>query len=405
MLTANVSQVLIIVVTMGAWDFVIGIFVGIVLACVNFVVQTSQKSAIRATYTGEVAGSTVRRHPVQHRFLREAGKQTHVIKLAGFLFFGTIVSVENRIRSLLEDEAFATRPIRFLVVDLRYVNGLDFSAAEAFSRINRILRKRNVHLIISGLDTNTEVGKSLHNVGLLGEENEVETFSDLNSALEYCENELLKALYHRREALTKRNAPAEFLDVPNSTSQSIPVETMFSSPRRHYLQQVATTTLEQENAVPPTRWQNFKQPLPLILQTFQDLTDKNEDFWFRILPYFQRKEYKVSTTLFKKGDRPNGFYLLEDGILRGEYDQPQGKYYESIVAGTTCGELPFFSATRRTATVSAERDSVAWQMNNENWTELQRKEPEVAQELLRISLKLTSERMSSITSYVLTTAG
>jgi SulP family sulfate permease len=208
---------------MGAWDFVIGIFVGIILACVNFVVQTSRKSAIRATYTGEVAGSTVRRHPVQHRFLREAGKQTHVIKLAGFLFFGTIVSVENRIRALLENDAFTTRPIRFLVFDLGFVNGLDFSAAEAFTRINRILRKRNVHMIISGLDTDTEVGKSLHNVGLLGEENDVEIFEDLNSALEYCENELLKALYHRRETLTKRNAPVEFLGMLH-TSQLMRAE-------------------------------------------------------------------------------------------------------------------------------------------------------------------------------------
>jgi len=173
---------------------------------------------------------------------------------------------------------------------------------------------------------------------------------------------------------------------------------VFSSPRRHYLQQVATTTLQEENAVPPTRWQNFTQPLPLILQTFQDLTDKNEDFWFRILPYFERKEYPTGTTLYQEGDRPNGFYLLEDGILRAEYDQPQARYYESIVAGTTCGELPFFSATRRTASVLAERDSVAWQLDNEKWEELQKKEPDVAQELLRISLKLTSERMSSITS-------
>ena len=89
---------------------------------------------------------------------------------------------------------------------------------------------------------------------------------------------------------------------------------------------------------------------------------------------------------------------MEDGILRAEYDQPQVRYYESIVAGTTCGELPFFSATRRTASVLAERDSVAWQLDNEKWEELQKKEPDVAQELLRISLKLTSERMSSITS-------
>jgi sulfate permease, SulP family len=44
-------------------------------------------------------------------------------------------------------------------------------------------------------------------------------------------------------------------------------------------------------------------------------------------------------------------------------------------------------------------------MDRENWEKLQKADPEVAQEMLRISLKLTSERMSAITSYVLTTAG
>ena len=73
---------------MGAWDFVIGILVGILLACVSFVLQASKISAIRGNLPGGIANSTVRRHPIQHRFLQSAGQQTHVMKLAGYLFFG-----------------------------------------------------------------------------------------------------------------------------------------------------------------------------------------------------------------------------------------------------------------------------------------------------------------------------
>ncbi|KAI5284656.1 hypothetical protein KEM52_002801, partial [Ascosphaera acerosa] len=190
--------VVVIVVTMGCVDFVQGVVVGIVLACVSYVVQTSRKSAITATYTGEVASSTVRRHPTHVRFLREAGRQTHVVKLAGFLFFGTIVDVEKRMRALIEEKAFDKRPIRYLVLDFRRVNGLDFSAAEAFTRINRILSKRGVHMIICGLDLQDSVGTSLQNVGLFSGIGQVKVFENLNSALEYCENELLKALHNRR---------------------------------------------------------------------------------------------------------------------------------------------------------------------------------------------------------------
>ena len=196
---------------MGAWDFVVGILVGIVLACVNFVVQTSRKSAIRATFSGQVVGSTVRRHPSQHHFLREVGQQIQVTKLAGYLFFGTIVGVEKEIRALLEDEAFRQRPIKFLVVDISHVNGIDFSASEAFTRIKRILCAKNVDLIASGLSLATDVGSSLQNVGLFDEDNKVQVFRDLNSALEYCENELLRTFYRRRDALTQQDTDSDFL--------------------------------------------------------------------------------------------------------------------------------------------------------------------------------------------------
>ncbi|KAI9796439.1 MAG: hypothetical protein M1825_000626, partial [Sarcosagium campestre] len=395
-----------IVITMGAWDFVYGILVGIVLACLNFVVQTSRKSAIRATYSGQIAGSTVRRHPSQHRFLREVGPQIYVAKLAGYLFFGTIVSVEARVRALLDEDAFSLRPIRYLILDLSHVSGIDFSAAEAFTRINRILGAKNVAMVMCGVAQKSEIGESLRSVGLWDGDSDVHIFNELNSALEYCENELLTAFYSQRDALAQRDRHADHLDVPASSNIKPHQEPLtFNSPRSNLLQQAAQKTLTEYEATRPLKWGHFKQPLPLMLQTFHELTDKNEDFWFLACPFFVREEHLAGTILYKRGDRPNGFYLLQEGIFKAEYDLPQGKYFESIVAGTTCGELPFFSDTNRTATVSAERDSIAWLMTEDNWGEVQKKQPEVAHELLRISLKLTSERMQAITSYVLTTAG
>ncbi|PYI12411.1 sulfate transporter family protein [Aspergillus sclerotiicarbonarius CBS 121057] len=399
--------VVIIVATMGALDFVVGIFVGIILACLSFVVQTSRKSAIRATFSGKITGSTVRRPPIQQRFLKEAGHQTLIIKLGGYLFFGTIVSVENTMRGLIEEEAFNKRPIRFLILDFSRVYGIDFSAAEAFTRINRILRKRNVQMTISGLDVEGDVGRSLQNVGLFESVNDVEIFEDLNSALEFCENDYLKVFYSHREALLNgKNKSSAFLEVPTSQGQSHLSDAVVSSPRQRYLQQAARTTLHENEmaVVQPAAWSAMRQPLPLLLQTFQGLTSRNEDFWFKACTYFVRESYAAGTVLFHEGDVPKGFYLLESGMLRAEYELPQGRYFEIIVAGRPCGELPFFSDTRRTATVKAEQDCVSWCLAAEKWQTLREREPEIARELLTVSLKLTTERMDSITSYVLTTA-
>ncbi|KAJ5935419.1 hypothetical protein N7466_004966 [Penicillium verhagenii] len=407
--------VLIIVVTMGAWDFVMGILVGIMLACVNFVVQTSRKSAIRATFSGEIAGSTVRRPPIQQQFLHEAGQQTVIMKLGGYLFFGTIVNVENTMRGLIQDDAFRKQPIRFLILDFSRVYGLDFSAAEAFTRINRILRKRNVQTTISGLNVEGDVGKSLQNVGLFEPETGVPIFEDLNSALEFCENDYLKVFYSRQEALISKPMESSHttnrLDVPvpiQPSSHSNLSETIVSSPRGQYLQRVATTTIrEHETSITmmaAPAWSTMRQPLPLLLQTFQGLSNQNEDFWFPACAYFSREVYPAGTILYHEGDVPRAFYLLEAGMLRCEYELPQGRYFELVVAGRPCGELPFFSDTRRTATVKAEHECVAWCLSDKKWKALQEAEPRVARELLTVSLKLTTERMDCITSYVLTMA-
>lgn len=414
MVQAYNVQILIIVVTMGAYDFVVGILVGIILACVSFVLQTSQISAIRGKLYGGVANSTVRRHPTQQRFLLEAGKQVHVMKLAGYLFFGTIVGVEKQIRELLREESFRKQPIRFLVLDLYNVDGVDFSAGEAFKRINRLLLQQGVQLVMCGLEIEGNVGKSLRNVGLFDEDDGVYYFKSLNSALEYCENELLKAFYHQRDLEVETESSPAFLgkitvklrsdstntytEIPRSEQTSKPFsETLINSPRMHHLHQAATTTLSEQNPAPPQRWQDYHQPLQLILQTFSTVSDKPEDFWYKTVSFFVRKEYAAGSVLYNPGDRPNGFYLLESGMLKAKYDLPQGKYSELIVAGTTCGELPFFSATERTSTTYAERNCVTWMLDDDQWRKMQDQHSDVSQEMLKITLKLTSERMDAIT--------
>lgn len=397
--------ILVIVITMGAWDFVIGILIGILLACVSFVLQTSRVSAIRNSLSGSVAASTVRRHPLQNRFLQDAGKQIYVMRLAGYLFFGTIVGVEKQIRTLLLDK-FERDPIRFLILDLQNVDGVDFSAAEAFTRINRILHVKGVVLIICGIAVDGEMGKALCNVGLFEQgDDTVRFFETLNSALEHCENDLLLSLYQQRAGLAVPDSSPTFLNVPKHDRPSLSSEIIYSSPRRTQLQQVATTTFREQGLSSQTGWQNYKQPLQLLVQTFSTVSDKPEDFWHRAVSFFERKDFDAGSILYKREEMADGFYLLQSGMLKAEYILPQlGKFSELIVEGTTCGELPFFSGTKRTATTSAERDCVTWMLNQARWEELQRSQPKIAQELLKISLRLTSERMDAITKHMLLTS-
>ncbi|KAH0491339.1 hypothetical protein TgHK011_002774 [Trichoderma gracile] len=402
---AEYITVIIIVLVMGIYDFVVGIGVGILLAFVSLTIQTSRVSAIRAIYDGEVVTSTVRRNPSQDSYLQRVGRQIHIMKLTGFLFFGTVVSVEAKIRELLDEHTFAQKPIKFLILDMWHVTGLDYSAGEAFNTISRLLNNKGVHLLLSGLDADSELGRSLRAVGLGSGGIEVMMLPDLNSALESCENELLKTLYAQQEELNTTKQATANLDVPTTSTTLDSFDPPFNSPRRNHLVEAAYDALNSVDIQRRSRWQSFNEPLRLMLQIFQGLSDKNEDFWFQAASYFVRKDYAAGTVLFRRGEPADGFYLLERGIIRADYDLPQGRLCESIVAGTTLGELPFFSETSRTATAQVERDCTVWVMDTEAWKRLQHKEPEIAREFLKISLKLTSERMSAITSYILTTAG
>ncbi len=387
---------------MGIYDFVAGIFLGIVLAFVSAIFHASRVPAIRAVYTGDQVGSMVRRNPSQHHFLQQVGQQTYIIKLSGFLFFGTIVGVEEQIRDLISDEHFRQHPIKYIIIDLWHVTGIDYSAGEGFMTISRLLHGKGIDLLLSGKDPESRIGRDLRAVGLGSDGIEVRYMPDLNSALESCENEQLKTFYARQEALrATRSPPSTHLDVPDN-GQAIHggLDLLSQSPRRGHVLQAAKNVLTQQEMRRATKWQSISEPLRLMLQVFHDVSRQNEDFWFRAKSYFVRRELAAGTVLFYRGEPAKGFYLIESGELRADYETPQGRLSEPIVQGTTCGELPFFSSTDRTATVSAVKDTVVWIMDTENWAKLRRGEPEVAQELLTVSLKLTTERMNAMTNYI-----
>ena len=185
---------------------------------------------------------------------------------------------------------------------------------------------------------------------------------------------------------------------PKQDQPSLSNDVIYSSPRRQELQQVATTAFREQKPIPHMRWQGYQQPLQLLLQTFSTVSDKPEDFWYRAVPFFERRKFASGSILYRREEVADGFFLLESGILKAEYMLPQlANSRNSSWRGRLAGNYPSSPEPNETSTTRAERDCVTWMLNQSRWEELQRSQADVAQELLRISLKLTSERMDSIT--------
>ena len=109
------------------------------------------------------------------------------------VFFGTISAVEDEIRKLLDLAKWQDNPIRFLIIDLALVHGLDFSSAEAFVRVQRLLEAKDVLLILCGAEPMGSVGAALQGVDLWSNREGIrlEVFGGLNDALEWTENAYL----------------------------------------------------------------------------------------------------------------------------------------------------------------------------------------------------------------------
>jgi len=83
--------------------------------------------------------------------------------------------------------------------------------------------------------------------------------------------------------------------------------------------------------------------------------------------------------LFSAGDRGDGFYLLNDGLLKVMVISPSGS--ERILAilgpGALVGELSMIDDTPRSATVSAIRDSKLAFLSKADFNALSRSQPEL----------------------------
>ncbi|KAF6756738.1 vacuole protein [Ephemerocybe angulata] len=374
-----------IMVCMTMWDFVIGVLFGIVVSCFFFVIQNSRRRSIRSTFTGDTAISAVRRPNFQRAYIREVAKQTTVIRLQGFLFFGTIAYVEEAIRNLIEGPYYQKNPVQFLVLDFAMVAGVDMSSAEAFVRVQRLLASKCVTLVLCGLETDSVIGKALDSVGLFGAER-VEVFSSFNDAMEWTENIYLRAWY--------RSQKHEI-----STAFAVPVRggvddgrtfigSFVASPRRSRLREAGDRTIATEFST-HQEYSSSPEPLNTIVKAFSSFGPVDPQQFAPLTHYLTRIPLPANYVLWRQGDEPDGLYILESGLLKAYYkfENSAQDFEESMVAGTLAGEMTAIADCPRNCTVVVGHAAVVWKLSKANLHRLQIEQPELARVFLQFTLK------------------
>ncbi|WFD30556.1 hypothetical protein MSPP1_001577 [Malassezia sp. CBS 17886] len=418
--------IVVIVAVMTLSDFVVGCLAGIVLASVFFVMQTSRRNVVRSVFNGHAARSTVRRQATQSRFLDDVGRQTLILKLQGSLFFGTINPVEQLIRQLLDIAMWKHNPLRFLVMDLSLATSVDFSAAEALTRIHRMLSSKGVHLVFCGVKLNGDIAAALRSVDLWTDRSSrLEVFASLNEALEWTENEYLRGMYTSGLAAGRQLRQASMC---TSTGLRVPAETrkpaihmdhdIVHSPRAEHLHQAAKFAVQHIQTPPsgsvacpppavdtePPASDTPRCPMALLAATLGPYAEgtSTDALFHTLIPELQELLLVKDTTLWCLGDEPDALYFIDSGILKARYVFPQDNYEinEAMLAGTVAGELSFLSQQKRDTEVTVELDAKVWRLDSESLQRFGQRHPPLYAQLIETLLRVTADEQHRLLSYL-----
>lgn len=174
---------LLVIITTG---FLEGVGVGIIASMIIFVYKYSRVNTIRDTLSGRVYHSKVNRPEAQRAILHAHGESIHIIRLQGYIFFGTTDRLLAKVRNVLTNESIREH---FVILDFHRVNGLDSSAVSSFSRMRQLTEMHKVYLVITQADPGI---KKLMAQGGFKPGQYVQFFPTLDHGVEWCENMLLQ---------------------------------------------------------------------------------------------------------------------------------------------------------------------------------------------------------------------
>jgi SulP family sulfate permease len=332
--------VLVILAVIIGRGFLPGVVIGLVLAVVLFAVSYGRIELVREVAFGETYHSNVDRPPVERTALRARGDRVYILRVNGFVFFGSANSLLERIRKRVE----AGAP-RFLLVDLRRVTGVDSSAVVSFVKVVHLAEAAGFELVFTG--ASGRVRKQLERGGVAEAEGVVRFEPDLDRGLQWCEDRLLRV---------------EGRDVRSPDGGAVE-----EGPPEVGAGQVSPDGRGDALAgMPPG-----------------------------LRPYLERVELPDGAVLIRQDEPPDDVFVLESGRLSVEMVTAERirMRLRSVNAGVVVGEVALYTGVPRTADVVAETRSVVLRLSKASIEQIEAEEPELAVALHRWLAGILSERL------------
>jgi sulfate permease, SulP family len=316
-----------------AVGFLEGVIAGIFIAAILFVISYSRIDAINAILDGSMYHSKVDR-PEPHRDLLHArGGEILILRLQGYIFFGTIQNILERIRHRMKDHAQG--PLKYLILDFQRVKRLDSSAVFGITRLKQLAEANNILMVWT--QTAPEIVKQLERGGLHDQADDRFLFEDsLDEGVEWCENKILAA-----EGINDLTGVME-----GAESQ--------------------------------------------LQRVFPSL-----DCVSGLMKYLEHQVVEAGEVLIKQDDPSNDMYFVESGQITIELALPNGRRMRlrTIRGGATVGEMGIYLGDRRTASAVAFRHSTVYRLSLQSLMAMREKDPRIAALFHEWIARLLAERI------------
>jgi len=327
--------VLIILAVVAAVGILQGIAFGFALSIVLFVINYSRLSTVKSELSGGERASNVDRDLTVREVLNREGGKILILRLQGFIFFGTADKLLSTIKHRLASQS-SQQKIEYLVLDFQFVDQLDTSAVQAFAKLAQISVNEAFHIVVTGADD--QMLEQLARASLLtGLDDPLKrlSFDHLDDGIAWCEEKILEAL-----------------DLTESEEE---------------------TALEDRLA--------------------QNLGDRGAAH--DIVPYWTRETRQAGHDVFRKGDRGDALYLVHAGEAAVALPLANGQ--ERIVrvfrSGSVVGEMAVYTGAPRTATVHIAKDAVLYKLTAASLERMQREHPDAAGAFHAFIVRLLAERL------------
>jgi len=306
---------------------------GIALAIVLFIREQIRGSIVRSKAYGNQMFSKRVRLPDEMAILEKRGDHTAIFELQGSLFFGTTDQLYTTVEPELKTRTY-------IILDMRRVQSVDLTAVHMLEQIEGMLAERGAFLIFSHLPENVPSGQDMRQyfdqVGLVKSESHIQTFSELDEALEWVEERLIEE-EHLERMLEK----------------------------------------------------------PLELREIDVFLGRKESTLAALESCMDKRSYKAGEKIFAQGDAGDEMFLIRRGAVRIvlSLSEKQGHHLATFGRGDFFGEMAFLDPAPRSADALAFTDTDLFVLSRTRFDTLAEEHKKLAMGLVLSVARVLSIRL------------